>query len=189
MARRHPALRPIAVPPDRRLGGQIPRRAVGQPDRRKLLGARLSRSGPTGFAWAVDPVFEALRSVSLLRIGLPPACVATRSRLRRRRPRAILDLIWIALIAVASPSGRSGASSLLSAPTSTWPDVVRRHRPDVLHLDARRRADGAGDARLGADQRLDRPQPALGRTRAAVRAVSRRLSRSICCSAPRSASC
>ena len=37
-------------------------------------------------------------------------------------------------------------------------------RPDLLHLAARRRADGAGDGGLGADQRLDRPEAALGRS-------------------------
>ena len=54
-----------------------------------------------------------------------------------------------------------------------WPDVVDATLLDVLHVAARRRADGAGDAVLGADQRLDRPEAALGRSGSADRAVPR----------------
>ena len=37
--RRHPALRPVAVPPGDRLGGEVPGRIVGRPGGRELLGA------------------------------------------------------------------------------------------------------------------------------------------------------
>ena len=70
--RRHPALRPAVVPADHRLGGQVPRRAVGRPAGRALLGARPARSAPTGSAAACDRCSALLRSAaSLAPLRLP----------------------------------------------------------------------------------------------------------------------
>ena len=143
--RRHPALRPVAVPADHRLGGQVPRRAVGRPGGRALLGARPAAAHLLDPPRRLRPVFAALRAAGLLAPAACRSCFpATDARLRRR-PRA--------------PSTSSGSSS--SPPSRVWAlwsgrrlcrdrTLLARRRPgdaaDLLHAAARRRADGAGDA-------------------------------------------
>ena len=66
MARRHSALRPTAVPPDHRLGGQVPRRAVGRRSRSNAPGCSICLQRTHWIRLGVRPSVAALRSAALL---------------------------------------------------------------------------------------------------------------------------
>ena len=68
------------------------------------------------------PVFEALRSVSLLRLGFPKI-VAPNSTPRTPGASRILDFLWIALIAVVSIWAAWSVVAFVSTELS-WPDVA-----------------------------------------------------------------
>ena len=121
-----------------------------------------------------QPIFNALRSVSLWRIGLPPswsnrpAASPTVSRL--------IDVVWILLI-VAGAAWALWSVVTFVGTELTWDDVWNVFVLTSYHLVARSRADGGGDNHLGSDQRLDRLAATHRRTRSADGAVSRRLPR------------
>ena len=133
------------------------------------------------------PIFAALRSASFWRLSFPRISPANALAPTPAASR-ILDVAWIAIIVALALYALSSVVAYIGTELS-WPDVVHATLLTFYTLISRHRPDGAGHDRLGADQRLDRPQAALGRSGSArSRSFSRRF-RSICCSAPRSASC
>ena len=107
---------------------------------------------------AFQPVFAALRSVSLLPVRLPRLLPATATR-SDRPPSRILDALWILVVlAVAVYAGWLTVQYI--ATEVSWDEVAPRLRPDVLHPDPRLAADRPGVPGLGADQHMDRPQAA-----------------------------
>ena len=124
---------------------------------------------------AFQPVFGALRGFSLLQIRLPRILPST-SMSSDRRPSRILDVVWIVVV-------------LVVAVWAAWLTIeyieTEVHWNEVLHVFVLTTYTAIrvfllivlAESDLGADQRLDRHEAALGRGDPAYRPVPRRLSR------------
>ena len=117
---RHPALRSVAVPADRRLGRQVQGRTVGEPGGRELLGAEPAA------AHLLDPPRRppGLRGVAQRSACCRSACRALLPDAARRshaRRRASSTSLWIALFVAVAVYGAVDASSPISRPSSAGP--------------------------------------------------------------------
>ena len=167
---------------------QVPRRAVGRRRRSRDPGCSAVWRAPIGFASPVRPVADALRSRQLL--PHRPARAVPDATLpgARPRPRASWTCVWFVAIAAVAVYALYSVVAYVATELG-WRDVGEVVAADLLHAAARGRADGAGDAVLGADQRLDRLAAALGRGGPAGRAVPRRVPGQPAVRRARSASC
>ena len=122
-----------------------------------------------GFA----PIAAAMRSVSFWPLHFqrfPSAPSASKSQ----QPSRIIDALWI-LIIVAVAVWAAWLTVSYIATELNWDEVGRVFVLTFYTLHSRPLADAAGDDRLGADQRLDRLETALGGSRSADRPVPRRV--------------
>ncbi len=100
----------------------------------------------------------------------------------------VVDVLWYVAIAAVAIWALVGVVQYVGAELG-FDEVLHVLLLTFYTLAARRRADGAGVDRVGADQRLDRLAAALGGSACSRSRSSSPRSRSTCCSARRSASC
>ena len=122
MGDRHPALRSAAVPADRRLGGQVPGRTVGQPGRRSVVGAQPAQA----HALAAPGVTSGLRRAARRQ---PPAAALPAPSRRREAARttslrALIDALWIVVI-VAVAAWAAWLTISYIATELSWDEVVQ----------------------------------------------------------------
>ena len=132
---------------------------------------------PHAIAAALGRVWPIKRSAD---DRLVAARTAGRRALRRRSgntfAQRVIDVVWLALVGGRRRSGRCGSSvDYMSATLSLGRSRRGRSLVTVYHDDARDRADGARDARLGAGRRVDRSAAEARREGSAAGAIPRRL--------------
>ena len=174
MAHRHPALRPAAVPADHRLGGASSAsscRSSQQVERSWVLDL-LQRTYWVRLGVAAG-VRGAARSAGLWRFGLPN-CFRPDARCADAAASRVLDVVWIFADRRRGDLGAVERRRLRRAPNLSWPDVGEVTLLTFYTLLRVVVLMALATLVLGADQRLDRPQAALGRGGSADRAIPRR---------------